>query len=149
MWSQVIFAQWEPLDPETICSNNGTSGSVPLLQKMRQAGRQTWTVPLGVIGTRSSWMYLFMVYLTTLSIAQTIQCRTIRRLMKLRIEKDVEGSGRDLIQCTIPQFAWKGWGKPGETSVRISGLRVEKWSAIPLRHATKISILKIHKHILY
>jgi hypothetical protein len=35
------------------------------------------------------------------------------------------GSGRGLILSTIPAFAWRDWGKPRKTSVRITNIRAE------------------------
>jgi hypothetical protein len=43
------------------------------------------------------------------------------------IGKDMEGSGRGLIWGTIVAFAWRDWGKPSKTSVRIAGLRADIW----------------------
>jgi hypothetical protein len=34
----------------------------------------------------------------------------------------MEGSGRGLIQGTAPEIAWRDWGKPRRTSVKIGGL---------------------------
>jgi hypothetical protein len=37
----------------------------------------------------------------------------------------MEGSGRDLTEGTIPEFAWRNWVKPWKQFVRIAGLRAE------------------------
>jgi hypothetical protein len=42
--------------------------------------------------------------------------------------KDMEGSDRDLIEVTIPAFAWRDWGKPQKFSVRVASLRAEIWT---------------------
>jgi hypothetical protein len=40
----------------------------------------------------------------------------------------MEGSGCGLILRTIPEFAWRDWGKSRQTSVIIAGLRDEIWT---------------------
>jgi hypothetical protein len=37
----------------------------------------------------------------------------------------MEGNTDDLRQGTIPEIAWRDWGKPWNISVRIAGLQAE------------------------
>jgi hypothetical protein len=66
---------------------------------------------------RSLFLFLlvsFMVYLTTLSVAGTVKCRAVGRLVNLT-EEDVVGSGSVVLRGIILKV----------TSVRISSLRAE------------------------
>jgi hypothetical protein len=46
-------------------------------------------------------------------------------IVGLRNEKDVEGSGCDVMYGTIPAFAWRDWGKARSSSVTEVGVRAE------------------------
>jgi len=37
--------------------------------------------------------------------------------------KDMEGNGYELIWGTNPESAWRNWGKPWNTSIRLPGLQ--------------------------
>jgi hypothetical protein len=57
---------------------------------------------------------LFVVYLTTLSVAQINVASNGRMTSEQWIGQNVERSGRGLIQSTAT-IAWRDWGKPRET----------------------------------
>jgi len=42
--------------------------------------------------------------------------------------KDEEGTGRGLLQGTLPEFTRRDWGKQCRTSVGITDLRTEIWT---------------------
>jgi hypothetical protein len=44
------------------------------------------------------------------------------------IEKDVDGSSRDLILGAILVIAWRDWGKLRKTSARIAVLQTKIWT---------------------
>jgi hypothetical protein len=45
----------------------------------------------------------------------------------MNCKKKFEGSGRGLIEETIPAFAWD-WGKPRKPSARLADLRTDIWT---------------------
>jgi hypothetical protein len=44
------------------------------------------------------------------------------------IGKDVEGSGRGLMQGIIPAIALNGWEKPRKPAVMVAGLQADIWT---------------------
>jgi hypothetical protein len=50
------------------------------------------------------------------------------------IGKDLIGSGRGLIVMYYPAFAWRDWGNPRETSIRIAGRRGRDWTRGPPKY---------------
>jgi hypothetical protein len=63
-------------------------------------------------------IYLFVVYLTMLSVAQTLY----RRMIGWVMNNELERIWKEAV------VAWLDWGKPIETSIRISGLRADIWT---------------------
>lgn len=91
---------------------------------------------------RPTYLYLlFIVYLTTQSIAETIYHRIIAWLSLMN---DVEGSGRGLFQaqpCYLPGGLKKITKKP----IRITDLRIEIWR--PNLKKTKMKCYKINRDV--
>jgi hypothetical protein len=54
-------------------------------------------------------------------IADKIQTRTIQEdYHEWWIDKDLERGGRSIFESTIPEFSFKGWGKPWKSLARIA-----------------------------
>jgi hypothetical protein len=79
-----------------------------------------------------SFTYLFIyfkVYLTTLSVAPTIPTASNESVIhEWCIGKDMEGSGRCLINGTVPVFVSSNWVQPRNPSVRTADIRAEIWT---------------------
>lgn len=79
-----------------------------------------------VIEFISLLMYLFMVYLMILSAAETMW-----HWMVCWLGNDKYWAGRKVNICTMTILAWKDWGKPWKTVIRIAILCAEMWTYDP------------------
>jgi hypothetical protein len=97
------------------------------------------------------------MYLTTLSVAPTIPTASNESVIReWCIGKDMEGSGRGLIQGTVPVFVSSNWVQPRNPSVRTAeiwtrNLPNTKKECEPLDHEVRLHgmWLQRHKHVFF
>jgi hypothetical protein len=70
---------------------------------------------------RQRTISLFIVYLTTLFVAQIIS----RKIKGWYVNDEFESMWKEAVVAIIPAFAWRNWEKPRGLSITIDGLRAE------------------------
>ena len=119
---------WRIVVGKAVSDVSNTSRPTNSSSRVKQANKNPLFAQYMVAFLININIYLFMVYLTTLSIAQTIQRQIVEWSVYLKI---CEIKHRDPSWGNVAAFTWRGSGKPHKTSVMIVGVPVKIRTAHP------------------